>query len=195
MRRGDVVVAIAQALFELGEGGVNLGRLAIDLGRAAPHHGQAIATVVGLEALDVVHQLLGQLHLRRALLDVGTVELLDPLLGEHRAHRLDRRELFADLVEQILAEHAGPDRGVVAVLGEDVPAAEDQVVEGRQRDVVADRRNPVLRTFAEADGAHLGERSDWHRQLLPDRHATGDERGRDRAHSGEQDAELFPWRV
>ena len=50
----------------------------------------------------------------------------------------------AHLVEQLLLEHPGSLRGHVGVVGEDVPPAEDQVVEARKRQVVANRAHVVV---------------------------------------------------
>ena len=56
--------------------------------------------VVGLELADVGDQLLGQILLVLALLDVRAVEPLHVLAIEHRRHRLDRRQLVLDLIEE-----------------------------------------------------------------------------------------------
>jgi len=97
-------------------------------------------------------------HLRRALLHVGPGEVLDVGLLEHRRHRLDRLELGLDRDQVlVLVEHAGADRGLVRVVGEDVPAAEHDVVELRERDVLLDRRRVVVGALAEPDPAELGE--------------------------------------
>ena len=53
-----------------------------------------------LEVADVGDQLLGEILLVLALLDVRAVEPLHVLLIEHGRHRLDRRELVLDLIEQ-----------------------------------------------------------------------------------------------
>ena len=86
---------------------------------------------VCLKRADVVDQLLGEILLGLALLDVRTVEPLDVLLIEDGRHRLDGFELVADCVEQRRLEHARGPRRRVAVLLEDVPAAEHDVVERR----------------------------------------------------------------
>ena len=90
-------------------------------------------------------------HLRRALLDVGPVELLDVRLLEHGGHRLDRLELGLERLEVlVLVEHAGAHGGLVRVVREDVPAAEHDVVELGERDVVLDRRRVVVGALADA---------------------------------------------
>jgi hypothetical protein len=169
---------------------MNLARLAIDLGRAAPHRDQAIAAVLVLERLDVGHQLLGQIHLRRALLQVRAVQLLDVRLLEHRGHRRDRLELGTQLIEQPRVEHARLHRRLVRVLREDVPAAEHDVVEPCERHVVLDRGRLALGALADANVTELGQRADRLAEPAADRLHARDERGRDRAHAGQQDAEL-----
>jgi hypothetical protein len=143
-----------------------------------------------LERGDVLHHLLGEMHLRRALLDVGPVEVLDVGLLEHGRHRLDRLELGLERIEVLGVEHAGADRGLVGVVREDVPAAEHDIVERRQRDVVLDRRRVVVGALADPDVTELGQRADRLADPAADRLHAGDEGGRDRAHAGEQDAEL-----
>jgi hypothetical protein len=75
--RGDVGVVVAQALLEGLEGLVDRRRLAPGLGRAAPHGDAAVDVALALEAGDVLHELLGEVHLRRAGLHVGGREALD----------------------------------------------------------------------------------------------------------------------
>ena len=76
--------------------------------------------------------LLGEILLVLALLDVRAVEPLDVALIEHRRPRADLLELGPHLLEQRRLEHAGRPRGRVAVVLEDVPAAEDEIVERRR---------------------------------------------------------------
>ena len=71
-----------------------------DLGAAAPDHHQPIEVVVGLELPDVGDDLLGEILLVLALLDVRAVEPLDVALVEHRRPRPDLLELGPDLIEQ-----------------------------------------------------------------------------------------------
>ena len=77
--------------------------------------------------------LLGQLHLGRAVLDVGAVEALDVVLVEDGRHRLDRLEEVGDGLDVLVAvEDAALHRRLVGVVGEGVPGAEDDVVEVRR---------------------------------------------------------------
>ena len=78
-------------------------------------------------------------------LTFGPVEPLDVALIEHRRPRPDLLELGPDLVEQRRLEHAGGVRRRVAVVLEDVPAAEHEIVERGQRHDLADLRRPVSR--------------------------------------------------
>ena len=97
-----------------------------------PHHDQPVAAVLLLEGADVGDQLLGEVALVLALLDVRAVEPLDVALVEDGGHRLDRFELASHLLELRRLEHARRPGRRVAVLLEDVPAAEDDVVEVRR---------------------------------------------------------------
>src|SRR6185436_8181119 len=92
-------------------------------------------------------------------------------------------------------EHAGADGRLVGVVGEDVPAAERDVLEAGERDVVADRGGVAVGALANADVAELRERADRLADAAADREHAGDERGRDRAHARQQDPELAGGRL
>ena len=108
-------------------------------GAAAPEQDDTVELVLRLEPPDVVDDLLGQILLVLAFLQVGPVEPLDVLPVEHGGHRLDGAELALDLIEQADVQHARRARSLVTVVLEDVPAAEDQVVETRQGHEIPDR--------------------------------------------------------
>jgi hypothetical protein len=57
----------------------------------------------------------------------------------------------------LLLQHPRQGGGLISVIGEGVPAAEDQLVKPGQGDELLYLRYPVLGAFAEADGAELGE--------------------------------------
>ena len=166
-----------------------------DLGAAAPEQHDAIEPVVRLEAADVVDELLGEILLVLALLDVRAVEPLDVLAVEHGRHRLDRRQLVLDLIEQRRLEHAGGLGRLVAVVLEDVPAAEHELVEPGERNEIRDERRPVVGALAEPNRAHLRERADGFGDPFPDRHDACDGGGADRAEADEQNAEFARRRV
>ena len=160
-----------------------------DFGAAAPDHHQPIEAVVGLEPPDVGHHLLGEIALVLALLDVRAVEPLDVALIEHGRPRLDLFELGTHLVEQRRLDHArGPRRGVAVVL-ENVPAAEHEIVEPRERHDFADFRRAAFGPLAETDRAHLRQRSDGFGESFANSEHAGDRRRADGAEADEQDAE------
>jgi hypothetical protein len=161
-----------------------------DLGAASPHHHEPVAAVPGLERANVGDQLLGQIALVLALLDVGAVEPLHVALVEHGRHGLHGFQFTAYLFELRVLEHAGrPGRGV-AVFLEDVPPAEHDVVEARQRCKLADLRRPALGALAEANRAHLGQRADRLGQALADGHHAGDGGGAHSPEAYEKQAQL-----
>src|SRR3569623_1279416 len=63
-------------------------------------------------------------------------------------------------LEVLRLEDTGLDGRLVGVLGEDVPAAEADVIELRERDVLLDRGRVTVRALAEPDVAELRERAD-----------------------------------
>ena len=86
--------------------------------------------------------------------------------------------------------HAGGPRRRVAVVLEDVPAAEHEIVERRQRHDVADLRRASFGPLAETDRAHLRQRADRLGESLANGEHAGDRRRADGAEADEQDAEL-----
>ena len=157
-----------------------------DFGAAAPDHDEPIEVVVFLERTDVGAKLLGKIPLVLAFLDVRPVQPLHVALIEYRGHGLDGLELGLDLVEQRRLEHAGRPRGLVGVLFEDIPAAEDDVVQIDQRNRLVDFWRSAFGALAETDRAHLRERSDGIGQTFPHGQNTGDGRGADRAETDQK---------
>ena len=108
------------------------------------------------ELADVFADAVEHGALARAVLHVGTVEPLHVEgieRGRHRshgAHRVaDRFEVAADV------EHTGARGSGVRVVGEEVPRAEDDVVERGDGYEVADHRCALVGAFAEPDRRHL----------------------------------------
>jgi hypothetical protein len=168
--------------------GGRLGRE--DLGAAAPDHHHPIEAVVGLELPHVGDDLLGEIFLVLPLLDVRTLQPFHVPLIEHGGPGTDLLELGPHFVEQRRLDDAGGPRRCVAVVLENIPAAEDNVVESGKRHNLADLRRPPLRAFTKTDGAHLRERADRFGQALPNGEDAGDRGGAHGAETDEQHAEL-----
>jgi hypothetical protein len=90
----------------------------------------------------------------------------------------------------IAREHFGPARGRVCVVVEQVPAAEHEILHGRQRDQLVDERLAVVGALAEADPTHLRERAMGAAEAAPREHAAGHEGRGHGAHARQQNAEL-----
>src|SRR5579859_6753465 len=110
------------------------GGLDIAFGGAAPDGDEARGPGTSLESAHVGADLLGQVHLVLALLDVGPVDHLDVVVIEDGFLRLDGLEQRLYLVEQVALEHPGFAGGGVHVVFENVPASEYQVIEPGERD-------------------------------------------------------------
>src|SRR5581483_11582421 len=78
----------------------------------------------------------------------------------------------------------------VAVLFEDVPAAEHEIVERRERHDLVNLRRTPLGALAEAHGTHLRQRSDRFGDSFSYGDHAGDRRGADGAEADQQHAEL-----
>ena len=189
-RRRDLVVVAVDGLLERLEVGVRGAGLEEDLRGAAPDHHDAVDLVLVAETADVLADPFEHGPLLRAVLHVGTVEALHVLgieRGRHRPHRPQhvghRLEVPARL------EHAGANRRRVGVVGERVPRAEHEVVEGRERHRVTDERRAVVGALAEPDRAHLRERPDRLGHPPPRQLDACHQRARDRAEPDGEDAE------
>ena len=188
-RRDGRIVLLERALEAL-DGRVRRRLGHEDFGAAAPDHHQPIEVVVGLELADVGDHLLGEILLVLALLDVRTVEALHVPLIEHRRPGTNLFELGPDLLEQRRLDDAGRPRGGVAVVFENVPAAEHEIVEAGERHDLADFRRAAFGALAETDGAHLRQRADRFGDSLANGEDAGDRRGADGAEADEQHAQL-----
>ena len=189
-RGQDVGVALLEAALELLDRGVHVGGFAVDLRGAAPHHHQPAQAVFALELLDVGDHLVGEVALALALLDVLSVQLLHVDGIEHRRPGLDRLQEALQGLQVIAVQHPRLARGLVGIVGVDVPPAEDDVVEPRDRHQLVDARAAVVGALAEAHGAHLGQAPHRLRQTLADGLHAGHERRGHRPHPGEKDAQL-----
>src|SRR5579885_1047077 len=136
------------------------------------------------EAAHVVTQLIDELSLAIATLYVGTVQPADDPAVEHRRPRFDRLEILAQPFEERGIEHTGVHRGLVGILGKDVPGAELQILDRGEGYELADQRRAVLGSLAEPDGAHLRERAVRLREPFADRLTARHER---RPHRAEPD--------
>ncbi len=164
--------------------------LLVRLGRSAPHHDEAVATVLGLEGGDVVDDGHGLVPLARDVLHADAFETRHPALVEHGLHRDDRFELAGDRVQVGVVEHAGGARRFEGVRRDRVPAAEDDVVEAGERHELADHRVAILLFRPETDVRHLADRTDRRVQALAGGDDTGDEGRGNGAHAGREDTEL-----
>ena len=108
----------------------------------------------------------------------------DRCMAQHETH------LMRNLLEQRRLEDTGRLGRAVAVLVEDVPAAEHKIVERRQRDHLADLGRPAIRPFSETDGAHLGQRADGLGQSFTDGDDAGNEGGADGAKADQEHTEF-----
>jgi hypothetical protein len=98
--------------------------------------------------------------------------------------RFDLLELRTHLVEERRFDDTGCPRRGVAVLLEDVPGGEHEIVQPRELDDFADLRRAAFRALSETNGPHLGQRSDGFGESFPNSEHAGDRR---RAHGTEAD--------
>ena len=150
----------------------------------------AIEVVVRLELPDVGDDLLGEVALVLALLDVRAVEPLHVVLVEHRRPRADLLELGPHLVEQRLLEHAGRLAPRCSSRPRRCPSRRTRDRRAGERHDVVDLRRAAFGPLAEPDGAHLRQRSDRLGESLADGEHAGDGGRADGAEADQQDAEF-----
>ena len=161
-----------------------------DLGRAAPdHHGARDAGAL-LEIPDVVHQHRGLVHLGARFLQIGAADVAHVVLIENCIHRMKFFQRRAHLLQEPSIEHRGVERGLVGAVFVDVPAAEFEILEPRERHEILDQRRASFGAFAEPNGGELRQRSDRRAEAALDRFDARDERRADRADARKQHAEL-----
>jgi hypothetical protein len=153
--RWNCRIVLLERALEVRHAGVRLGLRHEDFGAAAPHHHQPIEVVGLLEQANVFHHLLGEISLVAPFLHVRPVETLHVTPIEHRRPRPDLLEIAAHLVEQRRLDHASGLGRRIAVVFEDVPAAEHEILEAGERNHLADFRRTSLGALAEANGSHL----------------------------------------
>src|ERR1700730_1496511 len=90
-------------------------------------------------------------------------------------------------------EHAGLSRGFVGAVFKNIPAAKNQVVKTGEGDEIFDLWRIAVSAFAQANGAHLCERTYGIGFLFAHQFHASHKRGGDRAHTRQQNAE-FPFR-
>ena len=157
-----------------------------DLGRAAPDHHLALGHL--LISLNIRAELLGQVALILAFLDVAALQTLDVILIEDRGHGPYPFEKGANGFQLVAIEDACRAGGLEHIVGKDIPAGEAEIIELRQGDEVPDQRGARIGAFAQADGSHLGKRSDGLGDSLAHGFHAGHQGGRNRTHSGDHDS-------
>src|ERR1700722_7737160 len=134
-------------------------RLEEYFGGAAPDHHEAVGFALLFEVANVFAKPFGKFKFIFSFFDVGTGKILDVMLIERGLHRLDSLQEFLDLIEVFRFQNTGFGGGLIGVVGENIPAAEDDVVEFGEGDELVNFRRAALGAFAEANGAELRERA------------------------------------
>src|SRR5229473_5049946 len=111
------------------------------------------------EVGDVILDLQRQLVLVLAFLNVGAVDQLHEIVVERGLHWLDGGKEGLHLFQVLGIQDACIRRGLVSVVLENVPAAKRKVRQFGKRNKFLDERRTSVRALAQANGAHLRERS------------------------------------
>jgi hypothetical protein len=147
-----------------------------------------MAVRLGLELRDVVADLVGEVALVFAGLDLLAGKPFDVVLIEDGRHRFDGFEIRADLLKLVAVQHLCGLGCVVKITPEDVPSGEDNIVEIGDWGEVFDKRAAAIGAFTQANVAHLGYRTNGLGETAPDGFYAGDKSGCDGSHAGNHDA-------
>src|SRR5580704_1510856 len=158
-------------------------------GRAAPDHDQAVGFAFLLEVADVFAKLFGELKFIFGFFDVGAGKILDVMLIESGLHRLDGPQEFLDLIEVFGLQDTRLSGGLIGVVGENIPAAENNVVEFGEGHQLANLRRAAFGAFAKANGAQLRERADRRGFAAANQFNSCHKRGAYGSHSRREDAQ------
>src|SRR5580700_7781331 len=129
-------------------------------GGAAPDHDQAVGFAFLFEIANVFAKLFGEFKFIFSFFDVGTGKVFDVVLIESGLHGPDVLQEFLNLIEVFGFQDTGLGGGLIGVVGENIPAAENDVVEFGEWDELVNFRRAAFGAFAEANGAELRERAD-----------------------------------
>src|SRR3989442_12765562 len=88
-------------------------------------------------------------------------------------------------------EHAGLARRLVRRVREDVPAAEDQVVQFLEAQEFPDQRRAPPGALTQANGGELGEGADWPRTALADQLHPGHKCCANGSHAGRENTQCL----
>ena len=135
---------------------MNAGGLMIRFGRGRPAHHQPVHPLLGLKGIDIFHQLVGQIHFMRTFFHMGTIKIFHIVPVKNSRHWNDAFQFLFDPVDMARFQHHGLAGGLVSRVGEDIPAAENQVLQVGQGNQLLHREDTFLGTLAQADFSRLG---------------------------------------
>src|SRR5580704_2424202 len=128
-------------------------RLQEYFGGAAPDHNEAVGFAFLFEIANVFAELFGELKFILGFFDVRTGKIFDVVLVESGLQRLDSLQEFLNLIEVFGFQDTGLGGGLIGVVGENIPAAENDVIEFSEGDELVNFRRAAFGAFAEAKGA------------------------------------------
>src|SRR6185437_16177566 len=137
-RWSDRFVVVVHCTLELLDRRVLRTGLDEYLGRSTPDYHYAVELVLCLEITNVLTQLLREITLRLARLDVGPVDARHVMIVEYSRHRLDRRQKVRDRSNVLLFENPRLANGRQCVIRNRVPGTEHDVIQIRERNEVLD---------------------------------------------------------
>ncbi len=112
---------------------MNFRRFNENFRRSRPNHHQSITAFFFFKFGNIGNQLLGKFHFVLARFDVFARDALDVILLENCRHRLQRFELFAQIFDLRFLQNASIKRRFVSRIGKNIPRAEHDIVQIRNR--------------------------------------------------------------
>ena len=162
----------------------------INLGRCCPEHNDALNACLGLEAADILADLLGHVPAVLDGLHVVAVETLCVIVVESSLHGLDGLKFLADGIDVLLLENLGVDSRLVGVSRINVPCAEHDVVQVSKRNDVLVMEIFLVRATADTDLVILRHRAHRLRKTLACHEDSGHECRCDCTESHHQNAKF-----
>ncbi len=159
-RGGDRRMILLHRLLELRRGRVHLVRREKNFRGATPGHDQSRDLRLLLETRDVVFDLERQVVFGLGFFDVRPIEALDVVVVKCGFHGLDAGEEFLGLGQIFGRKHRCLLRGLIRGVGEQIPAAEDDIFEPFEWNEILDGWRAALGPLAQANRSELSDGAD-----------------------------------
>ena len=138
-RRDNFSIVFLHCLLQSSERFVLFGQRNIYFGTCSPQHSNTLAVIGCLEVTDILTQLLCHFPASSSLLNIRTVQTFCKIVVECSRHRLDGLQFVFYQIQVFLFQNLGIHSSFVGVVRENVPTAENDIIQISQRHYVFDK--------------------------------------------------------